>query len=438
MEVEEENWEYTLNFYDANINYHVPLNTVLGLSLTRRFTQETFDDNMFGNIAEFRGHVRDRVRQIAEAYDMAQNVDTAAITTALREEYEIDLDADWDGEDPPYSDYAYVNVEYVINGEQATITVSDHLDQDGDGYPTEIYNRSPVLLTIAVEGSLDQNAILQYSLHIANLLYERNIGVDIMRFPDENTLNLVAIFPYHWNNRTQIDNYVRAVWRSIRNDGEVEIDAYNIDWRGMDESRNEASVTIRTTLIAAIPQYVDQLVQGEQYRVLRKGETLTLAQFQQIGRYYIEEKLIYDNYLLEAKDVGCMGLNIGSENVEFPVRTSGGGIFCMIILSGWIAAGNTTDPKRAPIQFIHVMNEEEIMQQEWADIQNERRRLDTEINNLNKEKEENTDNKRGQEIRRELIQKQNQLAKLPPTPQEHMAKKLERMGMNRVRPKLKF
>ena len=56
---------------------------------------------------------------------------------------------------------------------------------------------------------------------------------------------------------------------------------------------------------ATIPQYVDQLVQGDKYTILAIGQTLTLAEFQKIGKFYIEERLIYDNYLLDDKDVGC-------------------------------------------------------------------------------------------------------------------------------------
>ena len=134
-----------------------------------------------------------------------------------------------------------------------------------------------------------------------------------------------------------------------------------------------------------------------------------------------------------------MGLGIGYENVEYPVRTNGGGIFCVQFLTGWINQGKTTDPNRAEIQTIHVMTQEEIMQQERADIQDQRNKLNRDINKLQKRRQDrNLSNEEAQEVRRELIQKENRLRNLPNTPQEHMAKKLERMGMNRYQLKLKF
>ena len=426
MANEDENWKYTIDIND-NTTYHVPLKKVL--SDNNIIIKETYD-NVFENMTDFRTYVRDIVRQIAEAYDMVQTVNKAAVTKGLYDEYYIDLE-----DDEPYDEYTFITVEYVIYGEEATITVSDRLDSTYNTYRSEIRNKSPVLVFIAVEGELNQRNILDFCL--SNLSWDINIGVDIFDFGRGG--ELVATFPYSGNNYAQIENYVRSVFRSIQEDGDVETNEYNVDWTDM-ESKNEASVIISTTLIQreGIPQYVDQLVQGEQYTVLSIGDTLDLADFQKLRKFYIERKLIYDNYFLEADDVGCMGLGIGSENVEYPVRTSGGGIFCVKSLSRWIAAGNTTDPNRAEIETIHVMTEEEIIEQEWADIENQKNTLNTEINILKKERKETTNNKRAQELRIKLIKKESQLKKLPDTRQDHMAKKLERRRMNRIFSKLKF
>ena len=173
-------------------------------------------------------------------------------------------------------------------------------------------------------------------------------------------------------------------------------------------------------------------------RVVAVGTTFTLEEFRGLGPFRIESKLIYDNYVIDANEAGCTGIGIGSENVEYPVRTSGGGIFCVKILSDWIALGNNTDPKRAPIVNITVMTQEQIMQQEWTDIQNQRRMLNTKINILKKKRQETTDNKEAMSLVGKQRDCERELEKLPPTPQDHMEKKLERKGMNRVLPKLKF
>ena len=249
MQVEDENWKYTLAI-NGNTNYHSPLNTILKNNNIRG--GETFEDNRFENMAAFRGYVRDKVKEIAEAYKVVRTVNTVAVALALWDTYGRGVyKKTLEEESPPYTVYTSVLVEYVINGEKATITVSDSLAEYRQGQLIQgrsviIGNKSPVLLTIAVEGALDQYAIQDYCLHIATHRMARlNIGVNIFDYGRGE--ELVAMFPWNWNVRTQIDNYVRSVFYSIRNDGEVEIDMDDIDWRGMDESRNEASVTIRTS-----------------------------------------------------------------------------------------------------------------------------------------------------------------------------------------------
>ena len=83
------------------------------------------------------------------------------------------------------------------------------------------------------------------------------------------------------------------------------------------------------------------------------------------------------------------------------------------------------------------MTKEEIIQQEQADIQDQRNILNRDINTL-KEKRKTASNKEALELRKKILQKERQLAKLPKTPQQHTAKKIERMRMNRVLSQLKF
>lgn len=303
-----------------------------------------------------------------------------------------------------------------------------------------------VTLNIGLVGPFRQDTIFEYIQSHVNSRFATHV-LD----SDDGT----TTFSWHDRIRDTLYEYVEDICNSITTSEviedfwDVDVENYNgyratyaFDWTDMDEV-NEVSVIITGTMDAqqaqqtTKPQYVDQLVDDEQYTVLAIGQTLTLAQFQQIGKYYIETKLIYDNYLMEANDIGCL-TGIGYENVEYPVRTNGGGIWCVRMLEGWINQGKTTDPNRAEIETIHVMTQEEIMQQEQADIQDQRNNLNRDINTLKKERKETTSNKRAQEVRRELIQKENQLKNLPNTPQEHMAKKLERMGMNRYQFKLKF
>ena len=128
------------------------------------------------------------------------------------------------------------------------------------------------------------------------------------------------------------DQVIDRLWQSTPNPNLNYNVVSDINWSLL-ESENKVTATITGTIDdprVAIPQYVDQLVDGEQYTVLRIGQTLTLAEFQQLGKYHIETKLIYDNYLMEADDVGCLS-GIGLENVEYPVRTNGGG--CLLYTS---------------------------------------------------------------------------------------------------------
>lgn len=176
-----------------------------------------------------------------------------------------------------------------------------------------------------------------------------------------------------------------------------------------------------------IPQYTDQLTEGEEYTVVPLKTTWTLQQFQTLGKYYFEKELIYDNFLQDPEDVGCLS-GIGYENVRLPVRTGQGGIYCVLVLEQWLGAGHTSDPlTNTKIETIHVMDEEEIREQEWRDIQNQRETLTAEINTLTNKRKAVTDNQAAMNLRQKIAKTEKKLRNLPSTLQEYGVAKRDRM-----------
>ena len=451
--------EYTITIVDS-ILYHRDFGDLDGVTIPNLNENNQFTQT-FNSDAEFRTYVINLSNQFKEAYMLAHNVEYELVRDALRTEHRYNFQGEENHFDfERYVDYTYPVIYYVISDREATITLDDEIDPDGEAYGGEIVNASVVTLNIELMGPLRRDAIFEYiQTNVNNRWADSQIG-RVIASDDGVTY-------FAWNERIQetINIYVNDICNSITQSEAIEdfwdVDVENYynyrtivdyDYTGIRVNQDEELITnvvnVRITGVmdaynlqqqaqrSTIPQYVDMLVDGEQYTVLAIGQTLTLAQFRQVGKYYIEKKLIYDNYLIEADDVGCFS-GIGYENVEFPVRTNGGGIFCVKLLAGWINQGKTTDPNRAEIETIHVMTQEEIMQQERADIQDQRNNLNRDINKLQKRRQDrNLSNEEAETVRKKLIQKENQLRNLPNTPQEHMAKKLERMGMNRYR--LKF
>jgi hypothetical protein len=189
----------------------------------------------------------------------------------------------------------------------------------------------------------------------------------------------------------------------------------------LDEDGNEVGMP------HTIPQYTDQLTEGEEYTVVPLKTTWTLQQFQTLGKYYFEKELIYDNFLQDPEDVGCLS-GIGYENVRLPVRTGQGGIYCVLVLEQWLGAGNTSDPlTNTKIETIHVMDEEEIREQEWRDIQNQRETLTAEINTFTNKRKEVTDNQAAMNLRQKIAKTEKKLRNLPSTLQEYGVAKRDRM-----------
>ena len=145
---------------------------------------------------------------------------------------------------------------------------------------------------------------------------------------------------------------------------------------------------------APIPAFFDRLV-NEQDKMLGLGENIKYEDFLKLGDFNITVKLIYDNYLADVRDVGC--LSDGKSNLEYPIRTgpSQSQIYCMADFIKWISTPNyygdenplnkldpgTNQPLRD--MTIHIMNREDIQEQEWKDIQIARTTLEAEMKNLN-------------------------------------------------------
>ena len=361
--------EYTIQIVNE-MQYHVDLNEADGLGALNNNNQIT---RTFDNDAAFRAYIIEFCEELRAAYDMAHNKEYDAIRDALWTDHQINLEEDLTEEEAEnfnisvYVDFTYPIVEYEINGREATITLSDEIDPNGQAQAGEVI-----------------------------------------------------------------------------------------------ETEDQVRVREQQAQQAAIPQFFDTLVpNGIIPRIVAVGTTFTLEEFRQLGPYRIEHKLIYDNYLIDPED----GLNKDEDgnydmcdpfveprdNVVFPVRTviavNGirryGGIYCMQLINHWINdKGKNTDPvSNAIIMGIHIMTEQEIRDQEWEDIQDQRRTLNTEIRILRR-KRQNRKKKltyeEVQKLRRELIKKERQLRNLPKSEDKYNTAKIKRMGMNRVILNLKF
>lgn len=145
---------------------------------------------------------------------------------------------------------------------------------------------------------------------------------------------------------------------------------------------------------APIPAFHDRLVK-EQDNMLGLGENIKYEDFLNLGNFNITEKLIYDNYLADVRDVGCP--SDGKSNLEYPMRTgpSQSQIYCMADFVKWIKTPNyygdanplnkldpgTNQPLRE--MTIHIMDPQDIEEQEWKDIQIARTTLEVDMKNLN-------------------------------------------------------
>ena len=233
-----------------------------------------------------------------------------------------------------------------------------------------------------------------------------------------------------------------------------------------------------------IPQFYDTLVH-DNTRVLQLGEDISYRDLLALGSFNISERLIYDNYLDDAKDVGCSSVQdhkIGS-NILYPIRTgpSQSQIYCMGDFMKWIRSVDYNEQYVDPLDkidpgsreqlynrqtekgmTIHIMDRNDIQKQEWKDIQNARESLNAEKSRLNgtermkiierrRNLETNTvlsnelKNKLGLKFRQQEIERrrdvrkvEEKLARLPTTERRLTLAKVDRNSVARVFAKLKF
>ena len=232
-----------------------------------------------------------------------------------------------------------------------------------------------------------------------------------------------------------------------------------------------------------IPQFYDRLIPGfeDGAAILALGQDISYLDFLRLGSFNIPEKLIYDDYTANVKDVGCTG--DGKSNLEYPVRTgpAQSQIYCMADLMKWISTGeynydngrndlppdpiNKLDPgTNAPLRnmTIHIMDRKDIEDQEWKDIQiarqslsAQRKKLSTldrdkiklKRTNLNKNKkipdkmrkllnERFTEEE--EQIETDIKEIDRKLARLPTTKRLLSLAKIERNKVERIFGKLKF
>lgn len=231
-----------------------------------------------------------------------------------------------------------------------------------------------------------------------------------------------------------------------------------------------------------IPQFYDKLIPGfeDGAAILALGQDISYQDFIRLRSFNIPEKLIYDDYTADVKDVGCassVGVDhkIGS-NLIYPVRTgpAQAQIYCMFDLIKWISTPDyygeldpldKLDPgTNAPLRnmTIHIMNRKDIEDQEWKDIQiarqslsAQRKKLSTEERDKIKLKRTNlSKNKKIPDKMRKLLNERftkewrqietdireidQKLARLPTTKRLLTIAKIERDKVDRVFGKLKF
>ena len=73
-------------------------------------------------------------------------------------------------------------------------------------------------------------------------------------------------------------------------------------------------------------------------------------------------------------------MGIAYENVELPVRTNYGSIYCIKYLQRWINMGKKTDPNTGlDIETIYIMSEDDIKERELLDLEDQLETLQTQI-----------------------------------------------------------
>lgn len=364
--------EYTIKVV-YEMNYHFHLENADGIeSIPDLDLDDLGNGQMIVNLADaaaFVLYVYGICNRFRDVYDMAHNKDIDTIREGLWTEYGINLERSSDDEDdednedadlPPYQDYTYSQIEYEINGEEATITLRDTITDSDYAY----------------------------------------VGV-ILESSEQTELR---------------EQYERERREQRERDRQ-------------DLLENSDDLVVRQRARA---QYVDKLVDGEEYKILKIGQTLTFEEFSNLGKYYIERRLIYDNFSVDAEEVGCMS-GIAYENVELPVRTNYGNIYCVKFLQEWINTGKQSDPNTGlDIETIYIMSEDDIKERELKDLKDQLETLETKIKNEKGRQKDVKGNERALELRRKIIQLQQEYKKLPKNKKEHGIAKAERTKLDRL------
>ena len=125
--------EYTIRIV-YKMQYHVRLVNAAGINLSQLNNNSQFT-RTFDNDAAFRAYIIEFCKGLRAAYDMAQNVNTAAVTNDLGDRidlWELRWRYNLEGDGViPYDYYTYPIVEYLLNGLEATITLKDEIDLYG-------------------------------------------------------------------------------------------------------------------------------------------------------------------------------------------------------------------------------------------------------------------------------------------------------------------
>lgn len=141
--------------YTINVVYEMQY--AVSLRDADRIPDLDLDDNGNGQItvnladaAAFNYYVYEICQGFRDAYDMTHNKDMEAIKEGLREEYGINLERSSDDEDDAdneddaefdfsvYQHYTYSQIEYEINGQEATITLGDTITENESASSGEI------------------------------------------------------------------------------------------------------------------------------------------------------------------------------------------------------------------------------------------------------------------------------------------------------------
>lgn len=170
-------------------------------------------------------------------------------------------------------------------------------------------------------------------------------------------------------------------------------DTTRIDWeaRIRRSARRTRGRSTRFYESDAIPEYTTNLQTGNSRppvrpREVQLGRTFTVEEFQNLGPFYISEKLILDDLTQDEEyKAGCR-LTDFAENIEYPMLVTSENderVYCAEEIAEWVGGQRKTlNEYRVPIVSIHVMTREEVVAKEKAKLEEEKEKLKNELKNL--------------------------------------------------------